>query len=297
MDLNLSKQDIWTTPPNVLEFPSTQRGVRKVHRVALTSDVEVQLPVTSRADLAQLMATGVAPSVLDRHEGENETKMPRLTIVPKKRSELLNRAANVAIATTALAILSPFLALVALAIKLTSRGPVLYLQTRVGMDRRRRPTSALFDRRQGDVGGQAFRIYKFRSMRVDAEQGTGAVWAVKNDPRVTPIGKFLRKTRIDEIPQLINVIKGDMNIVGPRPERPSIFAELRKNIQEYPIRQMARPGITGWAQINRAYDSNIDDVREKVRFDLEYLERQSLFEDIRIMARTLPVMLFHKGAC
>ena len=111
------------------------------------------------------------------------------------------------------------------------------------------------------------------------------------------VGDFLRKTRLDELPQLINVVLGDMNIVGPRPERPSIFAELRQNIESYPLRQQARPGITGWAQINRAYDSYIDDVRAKVEFDLEYLERQSVLEDLKIMARTLPVMLFKRGAC
>jgi lipopolysaccharide/colanic/teichoic acid biosynthesis glycosyltransferase len=107
----------------------------------------------------------------------------------------------------------------------------------------------------------------------------------------------LRKTRLDEVPQLFNVIVGDMNIVGPRPERPSIFAELRQNIHEYPLRQQARPGITGWAQINRAYDASMDDVRAKVQYDLEYLERQSFLEDLKIMVRTLPVMIFNRGAC
>jgi lipopolysaccharide/colanic/teichoic acid biosynthesis glycosyltransferase len=204
---------------------------------------------------------------------------------------------NVTIALLALVLLAPFMLLIALAVKLTSPGPVLYMQDRVGMDRRRRPVTAVWDRRQSNVGGLEFRIYKFRSMRTDAEQGTGAVWATKNDPRVTPIGLFLRKTRLDEVPQLFNVLKGDMNIVGPRPERPSIFAELRQNIEEYPLRQQARPGITGLAQINRAYDATLDDVRAKVRFDLEYLQRQSFFEDIKIMCRTLPVMIFNRGAC
>jgi lipopolysaccharide/colanic/teichoic acid biosynthesis glycosyltransferase len=121
------------------------------------------------------------------------------------------------------------------------------------------------------------------------------VWATEGDPRVTPLGRFLRKCRIDELPQLINVIRGEMNIVGPRPERPSIFARLREDIAEYPLRQRAKPGITGWAQINQSYDSCIDDVRAKVRYDLEYLERQSLAEDLRIMVKTVPVMLFRKG--
>ncbi len=245
---------------------------------------------SGQVELFRLLATGgSSPS--------QTPSTPRLQVVARRRSEVLNRAANVAIAVLALVLLSPILLLIALAVKLSSPGPILYMQTRVGMDRRRRPTTAVFDRRSGDVGGLAFRIYKFRSMYVDAEQRTGAVWATKNDPRVTSVGRFLRKTRLDEVPQLLNVIKGDMNIVGPRPERPSIFAELRSNIAEYPLRQQARPGITGWAQINRAYDTTLDDVRAKVQLDLEYLRRQSLFEDVKIMLRTLPVMLFNRGAC
>jgi lipopolysaccharide/colanic/teichoic acid biosynthesis glycosyltransferase len=246
------------------------------------------------AQLFRLMATGVVdtpePFVAPQPQ-------PRLHVIPNHRSEFANRAVNMAIALVSLIILAPVMALVALAVRLTSRGPVFYVQTRVGMDRRRREATAVFDRRRNDVGGRAFRIIKFRSMRVDAEQGTGAVWATRGDPRVTPVGGFLRKTRLDELPQLINVIRGDMNIVGPRPERPSIFAELRQNIESYPLRQRARPGITGWAQINQAYDSSIDDVRAKVEFDLEYLERQSVLEDLKIMARTLPVMIFKRGSC
>ncbi len=221
---------------------------------------------------------------------------PIVPLVAKERSETANRVTNIVIAVIALVLLAPVMLLVALAIRLSSKGPALYIQQRVGIDRRRRATTAVFDRRRDNVGGVTFDIYKFRSMRVDAEKFSGAVWATENDPRITKVGRFLRKTRLDEIPQLINVIKGDMNIVGPRPERPSIFANLRENIEEYPLRQQARPGITGWAQINRAYDSNMDDVRDKVKFDLEYLRKQSLSEDLRIMVKTIPVMLFKKGA-
>jgi len=112
-----------------------------------------------------------------------------------------------------------------------------------------------------------------------------------NDPRVTPLGRFMRKFRVDELPQLINVVKGDMNIVGPRPERPSIVARLREDIREYPLRQRVKPGITGLAQINQNYDSCLEDVRSKVRYDLEYLRRQSLAEDLLIMAKTIPTMV------
>ena len=221
--------------------------------------------------------------------------MKSASFLPRGRSEIASRIVNVAIAAIALIVLSPLLVLIALAVRLTSRGPVFYIQQRVGVDRRRRDASAVFDRRQGDVGGRAFNIIKFRSMAVDAESGTGAVWAQRNDPRVTPVGGFLRKTRLDELPQLFNVIRGDMNIVGPRPERPSLFAQLRENIDAYPLRQRARPGITGWAQINQAYDASMDDVRSKVQYDIEYLARQSLVEDIAIMAKTIPVMLFRRG--
>jgi lipopolysaccharide/colanic/teichoic acid biosynthesis glycosyltransferase len=215
-------------------------------------------------------------------------------IVPRQRDEVVSRVLNVAVASVALVLLFPVFLLVALAIALTSRGAVFYSQIRVGMDRRWRFTRA-YDRRGYDHGGKLFKMYKFRTMRVDAEPDGRAVWAAKRDPRVTLIGRFLRTTRLDELPQLWNVIRGDMNIVGPRPERPSIFAELRKDIPEYPLRQRVKPGITGWAQINRSYDACIDDVRQKVRLDLEYVRRQGVFEDLRIMSMTLPVMLFRRG--
>jgi len=121
------------------------------------------------------------------------------------------------------------------------------------------------------------------------------VWASREDPRVTPIGRILRKYRLDELPQLINVLKGDMNIVGPRPEQPAIFATLREQIDQYTHRQKVLPGITGWAQINHHYDASIEDVRRKLRFDLEYIQRRSWWEDLKIMAKTLPVMIFRKG--
>ena len=129
----------------------------------------------------------------------------------------------------------------------------------------------------------------------DAEHTTGAVWATQDDPRITPVGRFLRQYRLDEIPQLINVLRGEMNIVGPRPERPTIFAELREHITEYPLRQRTKPGITGLAQINHHYDRSLDDVRTKVRYDLEYIRRQSLREDLLIMLRTIPVVLLRRG--
>lgn len=215
------------------------------------------------------------------------------SIEPRERGEFLSRALNVAVASVAILILIPVFIAVAIAVRLTSRGPILYTQPRVGLDRRWRRETLANSRRETDLGGRVFRIFKFRTMRVDAET-TGAVWASKRDARVTPIGEFLRKSRLDEIPQLFNVLKGDMNIVGPRPERPSIFLRLSDQISAYPVRQRARPGITGWAQINQAYDTCVDDVKRKVAYDLEYLQRQSVLEDLKIMALTIPVMLNRK---
>ncbi len=226
-------------------------------------------------------------------------------VVPAARSEVVNRAVNVIIAGIALLLLAPVCVLVAVLVKLTSPGPVFYTQTRVGLDRRWRnvpPAGAGGDeagdddRRLEDLGGQPFTILKFRSMRVDAEAAGQAVWATKHDPRITPVGRLLRKTRLDEVPQLINVLRGEMNIVGPRPERPSIVVRLREHVGEYPVRHRVKPGITGWAQINHSYDASIEDVRTKVRYDLEYIGQQCMWLDLKIMLLTVPVMVFKRGA-
>jgi lipopolysaccharide/colanic/teichoic acid biosynthesis glycosyltransferase len=202
---------------------------------------------------------------------------------------------NIALATIALVVLSPLMLLIAIVVKLTSRGPAFYTQTRVGLDRRHPGIGAENRRRALDLGGKPFTIYKFRTMYAGAERQTGAVWATKDDARVTPVGRFLREYRLDELPQLFNVLKGEMNIVGPRPERPTIFAELTQNISEYPLRQRAKPGITGLAQINQHYDECLDDVRKKVQYDLEYIQRQGLLEDFKIMLKTIPVVLLRRG--
>lgn len=207
----------------------------------------------------------------------------------------MSRTVNVVLAFIALVITSPLLLIIAIAVKFTSRGPVLYMQERVGLDRRLPGRAQHNHRRTRDIGGKPFTIYKFRTMRVDAERQSGAVWAQQQDPRVTPVGRLLRQYRLDELPQFINVLRGEMNIVGPRPERPSIFAELREHIAEYPLRQRAKPGITGLAQISQNYDRSIDDVRTKVSYDLEYIRRQSLREDFRIMLKTVPVILLRRG--
>ena len=212
--------------------------------------------------------------------------------VPHSRG---TRILNFVLALVGLLTLLPVLLILALLVRLTSRGPVLYTQTRVGLDRREPLDPVKNHRRQLNMGGQPFTIYKFRTMCLNAEHGSGAVWAQRQDPRVTTVGRFLRQYRLDELPQLVNVLKGEMNIVGPRPERPTIFAELREHIAEYPLRQRAKPGITGLAQINHHYDRSLEDVRTKVHYDLEYIRRQSVAEDLRIMLKTVPVILWRRG--
>jgi lipopolysaccharide/colanic/teichoic acid biosynthesis glycosyltransferase len=149
-------------------------------------------------------------------------------------------------------------------------------------------------RRRRDNGGRLFTIYKFRTMAVD-DEGEGEQWAKPDDPRVTPLGRFLRRYRLDELPQLFNVLLGDMNVVGPRPEQPEIFEDLKEEIEEYQERQCVLPGITGWAQVNHHYDRSLDDVRKKVAYDLEYIDRESALEDLRIMLLTLPAVMFKNG--
>jgi lipopolysaccharide/colanic/teichoic acid biosynthesis glycosyltransferase len=247
-----------------------------------------------RSQLARpAYADRFAPSLPNRRAGRSDTGFPALEYVFS--GEWLNRAMNVLLSGAALVLLLPVLFVIAVVVRLTSRGPVLYLQERVGLDRRAAGRAQQNHRRERDLGGRPFTIYKFRTMRVDAERESGAVWAQQHDPRVTPVGRILRQYRLDELPQLVNVLRGDMNIVGPRPERPAIFAELRTHIAEYPLRQRAKPGITGLAQINHHYDRSLDDVRTKVSYDLEYIRRQSVREDLRIMLKTIPVILWRRG--
>ncbi len=207
-------------------------------------------------------------------------------------AERPRRVLNLLVALGGILLTLPLWVIIAAAIKLTSRGPVFYMQERIGLDLRSGDGRPGSPRRQRDLGGRPFMMYKFRTMRADAEKGTGAVWSSNGDPRVTSVGRFLRHTRLDELPQLLNVVKGDMNVVGPRPERATIFADLRSRIPEYAHRQRVRPGITGYAQVNLEYDSSVEDVAYKLRYDLDYLSRQSVSMDLFIMARTLPVMLF-----
>ena len=189
----------------------------------------------------------------------------------------LKRAADLLASLALLIITSPVMLCAALAVRLESPGPVIYSQRRVG----------LF--------GREFTVYKFRSMRSDAEKN-GAVWAVKSDPRVTRVGRILRKTRIDELPQLWNVLKGEMSLIGPRPERPEFVQQLEEQIPFYSLRHAVKPGVTGWAQVCYPYGSSVDDSRRKLEYDLYYVKNMSLLLDIRITLKTIGVILFPKGA-
>jgi lipopolysaccharide/colanic/teichoic acid biosynthesis glycosyltransferase len=172
----------------------------------------------------------------------------------------------------------PVLGIVAALVKLTSPGPALYHQKRVGQH------------------GHVFMVHKFRSMRTDAESTTGAVWAKANDSRVTPIGRFLRRTRLDEVPQLWNVFKGEMSLVGPRPERPEFVAELTEKIPFYGFRHVVRPGLTGWAQVRYTYGASVEDALEKLQYDLFYIKHLSIPFDVFILFSTVKTVVMRRGA-
>jgi lipopolysaccharide/colanic/teichoic acid biosynthesis glycosyltransferase len=183
--------------------------------------------------------------------------------------------------------------LIGVAVAVTSTGPIFYRQTRVGRDRRRfHGPGTENGQRSVNAGGRLFTMYKFRSMTHRPQSPPSPdIWARPADPRITSTGSFLRRHRLDELPQLFNVLRGDMNVVGPRPEQPQLFRELRDQVDGYARRQSVLPGITGWAQVHHPYDQCLDDVRRKVELDLQYLRRRSPMEDLRIMARTVPVMV------
>jgi lipopolysaccharide/colanic/teichoic acid biosynthesis glycosyltransferase len=233
---------------------------------------------------------GLHTSVPLLHQEES----PARAIPHPHEVEGVRRALNVAVAGLGLVVAAPVMLGIAVAIKLSSRGPVFYRQERVGLCVR--STNGGNHRRKVDLGGRPFTIFKFRTMRVAKPGEELQVWATQDDPRITLVGKFLRRTRLDELPQLFNVLRGEMNMVGPRPEQPAIFQNLRNELPAYQLRQRVRPGITGRAQVSLAYDSCIDDVRRKVEADLEYIKSQSLVEDLKIMAKTPAVMLFRKGS-
>lgn len=250
----------------------TRSAGAEVHR-ALQAIYRAGVPIVPIADLYELITGRVA---LD-HWGDNwyvnigyHTGDPLLLIA--------KRAFDLAVSVAALAVTSPLWVVIALAVRLSSPGPVLYRQQRVGLK------------------GRPFTIYKFRSMRQDAESENGATWAKKHDPRVTRVGAFLRRTRLDELPQLINIARGDMSLVGPRPERPEFVQRFEAEIPFYGMRVSVRPGLTGWAQVLHKYDESLSDVQKKLQYDLYYVKHWSPFLDLRVLVKTVAIVLTGKGA-
>src|SRR3984893_17198095 len=197
--------------------------------------------------------------------------------VKTARTEIIKRLFDVTLAAVGLILASPLMALAAIAIKVESAGPVLYRQPRSGQN------------------GCVFILSKFRSMRRDAEETTGPVWAQQRDPRVTRVGALLRRTRLDELPQVLNVLGGDMSFSGPRPERPEFIQSLQKEIPYYMKRLSVKPGITGWAQVKYRYGASVEDSLEKLQYDLYYIKNLSLFLDLLILLNTIQVVLFARG--
>lgn len=196
----------------------------------------------------------------------------------RRRFQEFKRLFDIIMSAIGLVIVSPIMALATLIIKIVSPGPAFFRQERVGK------------------GGEAFNMYKLRTMKLDAERYTGPVWAKENDPRLIKFGKIIRKMHIDEFPQLFNVLKGDMSIVGPRPERPIFVEGLSKEIKDYRKRLEVKPGITGLAQIWHKYDETIADVRKKIKYDLLYIREMCFMVDLRILLRTVIVATLGKGA-
>ncbi len=226
----------------------------------------------------------IVPDLYDIIVGQARTNQiygfPLIEILPELMpawERRVKRLVDILFSLFVMFLLSPVWILIAIAIKIDSRGAVFYDQRRVGRD------------------GSVFQVHKFRSMHKDAESMTGPVWADKNDSRMTRIGRLLRKARLDEVPQLINVMKGEMSLVGPRPERPYFVDMLKKEIPYYTRRLRVRPGITGWAQIKHDYDRTLDDVRKKLQYDFFYLENMSLRMDLKIILNTIYIIFAGKG--
>jgi exopolysaccharide biosynthesis polyprenyl glycosylphosphotransferase len=191
---------------------------------------------------------------------------------------LARRLISIFVSLTILLAVSPLLPIIAIAIRLTSPGPILYRQQRVGKD------------------GTVFHCYKFRTMRADAEADTGPTWAGDEDPRITLIGRWLRLTRLDELPQLWNVLRGDMAFIGPRPERPEFVEWLGREIPFYSLRQVVRPGLTGWAQVRYQYGASVEESKEKLQYDLYYIKHMSLLLDLLIVFETVKTVLLARGS-
>jgi exopolysaccharide biosynthesis polyprenyl glycosylphosphotransferase len=258
-------------------------GVRQVVLTFSTAPNDVFLALVKRCNELGL-GVSIVPRLFerlpDRLELDRLGGLPLMTVRPSNPHGIqyaVKYGLDPIIAAAIVVLLSPILLAVALAVWLDSGRPILFRQVRVGRD------------------GRKFTMLKFRSMRTDAEKDGRPVWAGENDPRVTRVGALIRKTRIDEIPQLWNVLKGDMAIVGPRPERPYFVERLREVIPYYDQRHTVKPGITGWAQVRYPYGASVQDAVEKLQYDLFYIKHMSLLFDLSILFETIKVIIFGRG--
>jgi sugar transferase (PEP-CTERM system associated) len=265
------------------QFSIPKRSVDRV--IVALEDRRGELPVR---ELLKLRFNGVvieeAGPLLERLTGKLhlDTLRPSTFIYSegfrvKPSQQIARRIVSTLTAAVGLLLFLPFLPFVVLLVRLSSPGPIFFHQTRVGM------------------GGRNFQVHKFRTMRTDAE-ASGAKWATKNDPRVTKIGMFMRKTRLDEVPQLWNVLCGDMGFVGPRPERPEFVPMLAEKIPYFELRHMIRPGLTGWAQVRYGYGATLEQAREKLEYDLYYIKHMTLGLDLLIMFETVKTIVRRQGA-
>ena len=260
-----------------------EKNIKEVILSLTSNDHERLLDVISYVN-GEAVGIKISPDMYDIISGQARTNqiygLPLIDILPELMpawEKSMKRLVDIVVSTIVLTIFSPIWLLLGLIIKIDSKGSILYRQERVGRDE------------------QIFEIFKYRSMSAEAESNTGPVWAAEDDPRITRFGHFLRMSRLDEVPQFINVLKGNMSLIGPRPERPFFVKKLKKEVPLYSKRMRIRPGITGWAQIKHKYDESLDDVKRKLRYDLFYIENMSLRMDLKIILSTIKVILSGKG--
>jgi exopolysaccharide biosynthesis polyprenyl glycosylphosphotransferase len=257
--------------------------VREVLIALDSGEHDKLLRVIERCD-SQQIGLKIVPDLYDIISGQARTNQiygfPLIEIMPRLMpawEKSAKRLIDIVVSLLILLVLLPFSILIAILIRLESKGPIFYVQDRVGKD------------------GKIFKMLKFRSMYHEAEKHSGPVWANRRDPRVTKVGRIIRKAHFDEVPQLVNVLEGDMSLVGPRPERPYFVEQLSREIPIYYRRLRVRPGLTGWAQVKHKYDESVDDVRVKLRYDLFYIENISLRMDMKILLTTIYTVLLGKG--
>ena len=266
-------------------LPEAVRQLRADTVVIATEEAQEPLPID---ELIRLRLDGVTVLPAHRFAERVLRRIPLSLLLPSDlavgrgltspMSQAIKRVFDLLMSTLLLVCAAPVLAALAVLIKLESEGPVFYVQERTGR------------------GGKPYRVQKLRTMHKDAEKVSGPVWATRRDPRVTRLGAFLRKTRLDEIPQVFAVFRGDMSFVGPRPERPFFVQQIKQQIPFFGLREAVKPGITGWAQIRYPYGSTIEDAKSKLEYDLYYVEHRSLFLDLAICFHTAKIVLFGRGA-